>query len=130
GRNITVNAGGGTIDTNSNAVTFANVDGPGSFNKTGAWNLTVNYARVGNLAVNGGQLIFGPNGGASGVSVVNSTTIASARLDIGNNHLIDQTTGVGSATGVVYNGITGYIQAGRGTGPWNGATGIITAPTV
>src|SRR5205814_10257171 len=81
-RNVTVNGGGGTIDTNSNAVAFGNVDGgTGGLTKTGAGNLTVNYARLGSLNVTGGQLVMAPNGQVAGVSVVNATSIAGgARL--------------------------------------------------
>src|SRR5439155_5246142 len=130
GRNVTVNGAGGTVDSGANSVTFGNVDGTAGLTKQGSGNLTVNYARIAGLNVTGGQLIIVPNGQAAGVSAVNSTTIASARLDIGDNHLIDHATGVGSVTAGIYNGITGYIQAGRGTGSWNGTTGIITSQTV
>src|SRR3989440_5806372 len=41
------------------------------------------------------------------------------RLNIQDNKLITATP-VGSATAGVYNGVSGMIQSGRGTGSWNG----------
>src|SRR5439155_24399794 len=90
-------------------------------------------ARVARPAVTGGTLQPAENGGAGGVSVVNSTAAATAILDITNNHLIDHTIPIGNTIGGgAYDGLTGLIQTGRGGGGgvapfWDGATGIITS---
>src|SRR5439155_11142096 len=85
-RNVTVNPAGGTIDTNGNSVSFGNVSGAGSLTKTNSGNLTVNYARIANLSVTGGSMTIAANGGATGVSVVNPTTVTPPPPDNGDNH--------------------------------------------
>src|SRR5439155_20062996 len=59
----------------------------------------------------------------------NVTVSGSGRIDLSDNKLIT-TSVVGTANGGVYDGVTGYIQSGRGTGSWNGTTGIVTSQTV
>jgi fibronectin-binding autotransporter adhesin len=127
-RNVTLNAGGGTIDTNGNAVTFGNVAGAGNLSKVGVGALTVNSVVAGNLSVTGGSLAIAANGTAAGVSVVNSTAVTGAQLDLSNNHLIDKSTGVGSWGGASYSGLTGLIASGRNGGGWAG-NGIVTSQT-
>jgi autotransporter-associated beta strand protein len=50
----------------------------------------------------------------------------SGKLDLQNNKLITAAN-AGSWNGANYTGVTGLIQLGRGTGTWNGSTGIITS---
>src|SRR5439155_5029316 len=116
------------IDTNGNDVALGNVTGAGSLTKNSAGKLTVNHVRAGDLTVNGGTLALAANGGAAGVSKVGALAV-SAKLDLMDNHLIS-TSSIGSATAGVYNGVTGLIQTGRGTGSWNGSSGILTSQTV
>src|SRR5205823_5387997 len=52
------------------------------------------------------------------------------KIDLKHNHLITASA-IGSATGGVYNGVSGLIQSGRGGGGggapfWDGTTGIVT----
>jgi hypothetical protein len=49
----------------------------------------------------------------------------SGRLDLKDNRLITPAA-VGSATGSVYNGVTGLVQSGRNGGAWDGS-GIVTS---
>ena len=116
------------IDTNGNDVALGNVTGAGSLTKNSAGKLTVNHVRAGDLTVNGGTLALAANGGAAGVSKVGALAV-SAKLDLMDNHLIS-TSSIGTATAGVYNGVTGLIQTGRGTGSWNGSSGILTSQTV
>src|SRR5207253_423758 len=101
----TLNLLGGTLDMNGNSI-----GGNGGVN-SGNGPIPVNF----------------PN------TSVSSTLNNSGRLDIGDNKLIVPTPdSVGSATGGVYNGITGLIQSGRGGGGgvapfWDGAGGIVTS---
>jgi hypothetical protein len=136
-RALTITAGGsGTVDTAANDVTFGNISGSGSFTKTGAGTLTTGASggtaprlttAAGNLTVSGGTLQIAAGGQANGVAVVNTTAVSGGgRLDINDNHLIDHNTGVGSATGGVYNGVSGLIQSGRNGGGWTGS-GIVTS---
>jgi len=119
-------AGAGTIDA-GDAVSLGDFSGAGSLTKTGSAALTIKSANIGNLTVNAGTLALAANGTAAGVAVVNSTIVAGgAKLDISDNHLVDHSTGVGSATGGVYNGLSGLIQSGRNGGGWGGS-GIVTS---
>jgi hypothetical protein len=133
-RNVIVS--GGTIDTNGFDATFGNIDGTGAgaLTKIGGGNLTANHVVLpgtpGNFVVNGGRVTIAPNGQAAGVSVFNTLALsAGATLDLNDNHLIDHATGTGGLIGSsnTYNGITGLIQSGRGSGVWDGTTGILTS---
>src|SRR5207302_613760 len=56
-RNITVNAGGGGIDTNGFSFSHTGtITGAGVFRKSGAGTLTVNNVRSGGISVEGGAL--------------------------------------------------------------------------
>jgi hypothetical protein len=88
----------------------------------------------------GGSIAFGNSNHVAGLTV-NSTATATlnagnnktlradalsvaGRLDLKDNRLITPAA-VGSATGGVYNGISGLIQSGRNGGNWSG-NGIVT----
>jgi autotransporter-associated beta strand protein len=91
-----------------------------------------NYTTSSAITVNGGQLVLASDGThnrvirtglvntAAGVSTTGGT------FDISDNKVIS-TSPVGTATGAVYDGISGQIQSGRNGGAWNGATGIVTS---
>jgi fibronectin-binding autotransporter adhesin len=55
-RTVTVNAGGGTIDTNGNSVTVGGIGGTGSITKAGAGTLTSTGFSAGGLNVSAGTL--------------------------------------------------------------------------
>jgi hypothetical protein len=127
------NLAAGTLAFNgTGASTIGNVDGAGAATllKQNTGNLTVNYARVGNLNISGGQMIVAPNSGPNGVSVVGTLALSGARLDITNNKLIEKTSGVGTWDGSAYTALSGLIASGRTTNNnWSGTTGIVTSQT-
>src|SRR6185369_1770160 len=86
--------------------------------KTGPGTLELNNARVNGLRITGGTVKTLTNGGPNGVSVVGNLSIAGGKLDLNNNKLVTKTP---VAT------ITPLIASGRGTGTWNGTTGIVTS---
>jgi fibronectin-binding autotransporter adhesin len=119
-RPVTLNAGGGTIDTNGNNLTGSSViGGVGALTKKGAGDLTLSAANsyAGGTVINGGSVILNGNG-----------TLGTGVVDIqspGNLTL--------SRTGVFANGITGNgsLVANSGgltqlTGNGAGFTGITT----
>jgi hypothetical protein len=52
---------------------------------------------------------------------------ANGKLNVNNNALIMTATPVGSWNGSAYDGVTGYVAAGRNNGAWDGSSGIITS---
>jgi hypothetical protein len=83
---------------------------------------------VGNVQ-NNGIMAFGPNTGTTPrvMKIVGTLGIgANATTDINNNAMIVTGTPVGTYTGSAYTDVTGMIASGRGTGTWNGTSGIIT----
>jgi fibronectin-binding autotransporter adhesin len=109
-RTMTFNAGGGTIDTNSNDVTFAgNIgnNGTGGFTKAGAGTLTLNGASnySGVTTVGGGTLVLG---GANSFPTNGGLTVGDGVLDVKGksltvsslNSVANSTQGqIGSSTG-------------------------------
>ena len=92
---VTLNVGGGTIDSSNNAITIgATIDGSGTLTKTGTGTLTLSGANTysGGTTVNGGTLI-GTNAKAFGTGSLN---IASGTLNLGNNVI---TNTLGTVTG-------------------------------
>src|SRR5439155_375815 len=146
---------GGFIDTNGFDQTVTGVvSGSGSMTKIGAGTLRLTTTGTGNcfigtttvsagtmrvigdlttssaVNVTGGTLELASGGGSARVIHTPSVSITGAgKLNIQDNKLITQSA-IGSATGGIYSGVTGFIQSGRGTGSWNGSTGIITSQTV
>ena len=108
-----------TIDAGA-SIALGDVSGTAGLTKTGSGTLTINSFRAPNLTVNAGRLQLAPNGQATGVSVLNTLTIAGGQLDISDNHLIDHTDGVAV--------LTAKIAPGRNGGAWNGS-GIVTSQT-
>ena len=81
---VTLLAGGGTVNTNGNTVSFANpITGTGAFTKAGAGTLTLNGANTyaGATNVTGGTLVSGPANttgllaNASGINVANGQIV-------------------------------------------------------
>jgi fibronectin-binding autotransporter adhesin len=127
-RPMIVAAGGGTLDTGTQSVSFGNVDGAGNLSKISSGTVAVSHVRVGDLSVNGGTMQIAPNGSADGVSRVNALSIgAGAKLDLTDNKLIVQSGGPGSWTGSGYDGVSGQVASARGDGTWNGTSGITTS---
>jgi autotransporter-associated beta strand protein len=118
-----VNPPGSTLTVSDLTATGVNVT------KTGSGTLTVNRVRGNDLTISGGTLKLIPDGQISGVSKVAALSVsAAAKLDISDNKVIT-TSAVGTVSGVTYDGVTGLIQSGRGTGSWNGTSGIVTSQT-
>jgi len=79
------------------------------------------------LTVNG--LATMPSTVVGGVLTTKSLTVAGGKLDLTDNTLVVDYSGmspIGSWTGTAYDGITGLIQSGRNGGAWNG-NGIVTS---
>jgi autotransporter-associated beta strand protein len=128
GRNVLV-AGtttGVTIDTNSNAVTVANIDGTGAFTKASTGTLLANHVRAGALTVSGGTLQIAADGTSAATSVVTGLTADTGKLDLNNNKLVVVAGNVGTWTGSAYDGITGRVASGRNNGTWDG-NGVLTS---
>ncbi len=125
-RNVQL-TGLGTVDAGA-TIALGDVAGTGSLTKAGTGTLTINSIRASNLTVNTGVVKIADNGGAAGVSVLNTLSTGAAQLDLSDNHLIDHATGTGTWTGSNYTGITGMIASGRNGNVWNGP-GIITSQT-
>src|SRR5207244_1580199 len=76
----------------------------------------------------GASLSLPSDGTALKVIKTGPVSIAgTGKIDLSDNKVIT-TTPVGSATGGVYDGISGYLQSGRNGGDWSGA-GIVTSQT-
>jgi fibronectin-binding autotransporter adhesin len=95
GKGITLGSGGGGIDTNGNAITFANgLRGPGGLIKSGAGTLTLTAAGTyqGGTTISGGILqVAAPSGSAtgSGAIIVNSGGTLSGSGTIGGTVTIN-----------------------------------------
>ena len=130
GRNFSINAGGGTFDTNGFDSNIAAVSGSGNtFTKVSAGRLTLNSVRVAALSITGGTLQVAPNGSSTGVSKLTGllTISPGAKLDLSDNKLITTNINpVGTWNGSSYTGVTGMIAAGRSGNSWTGS-GIITS---
>ncbi|HYO07882.1 MAG TPA: autotransporter-associated beta strand repeat-containing protein [Tepidisphaeraceae bacterium] len=119
-RGIEVKSGGGTFDTNAFDTTAGDVAGTGKFTKSSAGTLTVNHARVGDIAVTGGTLKVATNGAATGTSSTTGVTVSNGgKLDLTNNRMIIK-GGAASAAAT-----TALIKSGRNGGTWDGS-GIVT----
>jgi hypothetical protein len=119
-RNVIVNPGSGTIDTNGSNITLGGVAGNGSLTKQGDGQLTVKNVQTGQqLNVNQGSVIIAQNGGSGGAVVLNSLNIGdnnidtSAKLDLNDNDLI-------LANGGDTSSIRNLLIAGYNGGSWNG----------
>ena len=113
----TFNATGGVTNFNS---------GVGGNLAVGASAATVNFNAAQNLSaltVNAGGKV---KTGAGATINTGTLGIAGGQLDVANNAMIVRSGSLGGATGGVYSGISGYVQAGRNGGAWNG-NGIITS---
>lgn len=115
GKSITLGTGGGVIDTNGNAVSYAaGIAGAGGLTKAGNGTLTLNVASTyaGGTTVNGGVLrLAAPTGSATGTGAV--TVNSAATL---------------SATGTLDGGLT--INTAATLDPGTGIVGTLTAPTL
>ena len=119
----------GVFDFTGGNANVGVIDGSGTTNVGSTQLLQVAHVRQNSLTVNGGTVKINPSGAANGVSVVNTLSINSGgKLDLTNNELIVKSIGVGTASGGVYNGVSGMIQSGRNNGGWGGS-GIITSQT-
>ena len=144
-RTLTLNAGGGTIDTNGNTVTFANSvgnGGIGGLTKAGAGTLTLSAANTysGATSVNGGTLVFSNlNNFGTGISFAfgggtlqyapgNTADLSStnpSRPILGDARIVTVNAGGGTIdtngnnvaflNGIGNGGAGGFTKAGAGT---------------
>jgi hypothetical protein len=129
------NGVGAGIAIDSGTVNF-NSDGgaPGVLNQDVFVSGTANFnvtQHLRTLGVNGGGLAtLAANGGNRSITANNIFVNNGGKLNVGDGKLISKTNAVGTVgTGNTYDGMTGLIQAGRGTGSWDGTTGILTSQT-
>ncbi|MHA3775160.1 beta strand repeat-containing protein [Verrucomicrobiota bacterium sgz303538] len=107
GRGITLFAGGGTIDTNGNAVSFASgLTGAGSLIKTGAGTLTLSAAST----YSGSTII---NGGALRVAAISGSATGTGPVIVNSGGTL---TGSGTLGGVVTVNAGGILDPGTGVG--------------
>ncbi len=132
-RSVTVNAGGGTIDTQANNSTInGTITGPGTLSKAGAGTLVVSTLNPGGLAVNGGtvKVATGSPNPATAVVLTSAPTFgATGRLDITNNKMVLNYTGatpVASVRQAIING-RGATDGYDNGETWNGTSGIISS---
>jgi autotransporter-associated beta strand protein/T5SS/PEP-CTERM-associated repeat protein len=125
--NVTLAAGGGTIDTqNFNVATAYALSGPGGLTKTGTGTLTLtgNNTYTGGTTINGGTLQIG-NGGTSGfvqgnINLNNSTLTFNRSGNVTFNGTISGSgqltkTGNGTLTLSGNNNFTGTVNINSGT---------------
>jgi len=132
-RTMTFNAGGGTIDTSNNNVTFANSigsGGVGGFTKAGTGTLTLNAASTytGNTTVANGTLVLVaagafPNNTALTMGDANGNN---ATLDLaGHSIAVTGLSSVGTSSGIIGSSSTTQsvtlTYAGSGTSVFNGS---------
>jgi autotransporter-associated beta strand protein len=147
-----VKDGGAVIDTNGFNVTIAQpliANGTGGLSKIGSGTLTLTGTAntwTGPTSVTGGTLVLASSLTTSSAVNVNgatlqlasdgsstrvirtpNVTVSAGTIDLTDNKLITATP-VGTASGGVYNGVTGLIQSGRNGGGWGG-NGIVTSQT-
>jgi hypothetical protein len=101
--NTSISVSGGTLDVR---------------NVTGSGGVFVN---------DGARLNVMPDGGPTGTSRVSALRVTTAgKLDLADNRFIVTSSDIGTASGGVYTGLSGFIQRGRSGGAWNG-NGIMTS---
>src|SRR5439155_11827874 len=100
-----------------------------------AGNLIVqgNILNTSATTISGGTMQLAAGGGSNRILRTGTLGITgTGKLDIGDNKVIvTAASSIGTVnTANTYSGVTGLIQTGRGTGSWNGASGIVTSQTV
>jgi autotransporter-associated beta strand protein len=96
-RAITVAAGGGTIDTNGNAVSVASIGGTGPFTKDGAGTLTTLGYTAGQLDVAAGTLEIN----AGGTTLIGSGGSVEGTLVLGNARRFNFSDGTVGGSGTI-----------------------------
>jgi autotransporter-associated beta strand protein len=93
----------------------------------GTLSLATDLTKTSGLTVTAGKVELRVTGAPNRVIRAPILNISgTGKVDLKHNHLITNAP-VGTASGSVYSGVSGYIQSGRGTGSWNGTTGIVTS---
>jgi autotransporter-associated beta strand protein len=96
-RTITMGAGGGTIDTNGNAVSVTSIGGTGPFTKDGAGTLTTSGYTAGQLDVAAGTLEIN----AGGTTLIGSGGSVDGTLVLGNARRFNFSDGTVSGSGTI-----------------------------
>jgi fibronectin-binding autotransporter adhesin len=96
-RTITMGTGGGTIDTNGNAVAVTSIAGTGAFTKDGAGTLTTLGYTAGQLDVAAGTLEIN----AGGTTLIGSGGSVDGTLVLGNARRFNFSDGTVSGTGTI-----------------------------
>jgi fibronectin-binding autotransporter adhesin len=115
-RSATVNAGGGTFDSNGFDSSLKTVSGAGDFTKSGAGNLTVWTMSANNLVVGdvaGNHLTIAPRSvtGQKAIVRVNGLTVgAAAALDLNDNDLVVGGGSFSTLQGQVLSGYSGSLD--------------------
>jgi hypothetical protein len=120
-----------TVSNSDHALTLSGqMSGTGrTLTKAGGGRLDLGRLRAGGLVVSDGSVKLIADGTNGATSTLNTLSVApAAKLDVTNNHLIVRNSPVGSATGGVYDGLSGLVQSGRNGGDWSGS-GIVTSQT-
>jgi fibronectin-binding autotransporter adhesin len=133
-RDVSVAAGGGTIDTQANIDTFSgSISGNANLTKLGAGTLHVTSISLGGLNVSAGIVHVLPSGRlTSSTSVLSSSPViaSGAQLDLEDNALV---VNYGNeTTGATRDAIRNLLVNGRNAGPgapatWNGSGGIVSS---
>jgi hypothetical protein len=93
--------------------------------------VTAEHVREASLTVRGAAQVLPSGGGTSGgTSRVGALDVAAGgTLDLTDNKLIVAGGDLGTFSGSIYTGITGWVQQGRDGGAWDGS-GIVTSSAV
>ena len=132
-RNLTLNSGGGTLDTNGNAITAAGViSGAGTLTKTGAGTLTLSGTNTytGQTTLSGGTLSIASNanlgavGSGASLNLSGGTLQATASIALDNGGANSRNLVVGSGGGTLETLTSGHTLTVSGV---ISGTGNLTA---